>query len=64
MEKCFYWCRVCVKQVEKEQWQDKREALKEEMVELRSWNQQKEASKDDTQVDTLYQPGKHIQLVL
>ncbi|XP_026212152.1 piezo-type mechanosensitive ion channel component 1 isoform X3 [Anabas testudineus] len=37
-------------QVEKEQWQDKREALKEEMVELRSWNQQKEASKDDTQL--------------
>lgn len=63
---------VCVEQVEEEQQQDKREVLREDMVELRSWNQHKDNFEDDTQVSSLcsylirsnpsltpLQPGEH-----
>lgn len=40
----------CVYHVKKEQKQEKTESLNEEMVELRTWNQQKDNCEDDTQV--------------
>ena len=45
----FLSCCICVDQVEEEQLV-KREESKEEMVELRTWNQQKDNYDDDTQV--------------
>lgn len=42
-------CCVCVQQVEEQKQQDE---SKEEMMELRSWNQQKDDYEDDTQVNT------------
>lgn len=41
-------CCVCVSQVEEEKKQEKGE----DVVELRSWSQQKEHFEDDTQVNT------------
>lgn len=43
-------CFFCVYQVKKEQKQETTESLNEEMVELRTWNQQKDNCEDDTEV--------------
>lgn len=46
----FLRCCISIYLIDKEQKQEKKVTLNEEMVELRTWNQQKDNYEDETQV--------------
>lgn len=47
---------ICASQVDKEQKQETKEVREEEMVALRTWNQQKDKYEEDTQVSAHISP--------